>query len=462
MSKLFVFVLLFAPIPSYAAPDYDKLTANVRATLEKFIEADTTNPPGNESRVVEIARARLDSAGIPYEITEFLPGRTNLVARLKGTGPEKPILMISHTDVVDTTDQPWTVEPHKLTEKDGYLYGRGIYDDLGAGAVNLELLIYLKESNTPLRRDIILALTGDEETGGLGVPALLEKHRSSIDAAFAINEGGGIRLDANGKPRFNELQVAEKIYEDYEITASGDAGHSSVPVKNNAIVRLAKALARLGSYQRPARLMPATRAYYAALSKIEKNPRRAQAMRALVASRGDLPKQAVAVLEEDPQDSAMLRTTCAITKVNGGSGANSLPAEAKATMNCRMLPDEELAILKADLVRVVNDPKVQIKAIYNYSKAPASPYPSEASRALDRVTQQVFPGVASVPTMSNFSSDSFWLRAAGIPSYGFCPFPLKDEDALRAHGPDERISVEGLKFGVRYTHLLLLNLAGGK
>jgi acetylornithine deacetylase/succinyl-diaminopimelate desuccinylase-like protein len=462
MKTLFMLPLLLVSYTPQAEPNYDQLALKIRATLEKMVEADTTNPPGNEALVVEIAKRRLDAAGIPYEITEFLPGRQNIVARLKGSGAERPILLISHTDVVSTENQNWTVPPHKLTEMDGYLYGRGVMDDLGQGAINLEVLIYLKESGIPLRRDIIVALTGDEETGGLGVPYLLENRFDSIDAAFAINEGGGVTLDEAGNAQFNSLQVAEKIYQDFQITATGTPGHSSVPLKDNAIYRLSQALARLEGYQRPARLMEATRAYYKALSGLEKDAVRAQAMKDLAEAQGELPKEALAILESNPVDAATLRTTCVATMIEGGSSPNSLPAQAMANINCRMLPDESMEDLAADLKNVIADEQIEIKGLYNYKPAPPSPHEGEGAMAIEKVTQMMFPNLVTIPTMSNFSTDSIFLRGYGIPSYGFSPFPLTDRDYQRMHGADERIPVGSLKTGAKYTYLLLLELAAEK
>ena len=459
----FAVFLVLAPFGStLASPDYEDLASDVRNTLKRFVEADTTSPPGNESRIVTIVKERLEAAAIPYDIMEFAAGRQNIVARLKGSGPERPMLLIAHSDVVSAEGQPWTKPAHRLTEENGYLYGRGVLDDLGRAAINLEVVIHLKKSRTPLRRDVIFALTGGEEVEGAGIRHLLANRPDLIDAEFAINEGAGVTLDKTGIPIFNAIQVAEKVYQDFELTTVGTAGHSSVPLGDNAISRLSRALARLADYERPARLMPATRAYYRNLSRIEGDPVRKQAMIDLATSERALPTAALEVLQQNPNDSANLRTTCVLTVINGGSGRNALPAQAQANINCRMLPDESLTQLKTDLETIINDREVSVKALDIAISSPPSPHDSDVMATIDRVTQQIWPGLPTIPTVSNYGTDSAFLRAHGIPSYGLMPYPLTEEDAMTMHGADERLSVRGLRIGTEYTYLLLLALAGGE
>lgn len=445
-----------------AAPVDSNLTKAVRSTLQRFVEANTANPPGNESRVVAIAEERLAAAGIPYETFEFAPGRKNIVARLRGSGSERPMLLIAHTDVVSAEGQSWTKPAHDLTEDQGYLYGRGVLDDLGRAAVYLEVVIYLKSIGAPLRRDVILALTGDEEMNGAGVRHLIANRPDLIDAEFAISEGAGVALDSNGMPLFNPLQVAEKVYQDFELTATGTPGHSSVPLQDNAIGRLSRALARLDDYQRPARLMPAMRAYYQSLSSIEVDPARKQAMKDLANSAGPLPSVALEILQKNPTDSANLRTTCVITTISGGSGVNALPAQAKANVNCRMLPDESIENLKSDLEAVINDRQVVITESGTANRSPPTPHDSPVVTVIDQVTRQIWPNLQTIPTVSNYGTDSTYLRAHGIPSYGLTPFPMTEADAMTMHGADERLSISGLEVGTKYTYLLVLALAGGE
>jgi acetylornithine deacetylase/succinyl-diaminopimelate desuccinylase-like protein len=363
-----------------AAPDYDALAASARATLAAMIETDTSNPPGNEARIVTLVAKRLKDAGVPYEITEFEPGRKNIVARLKGAGPEKPLMLLAHIDVVGADGQAWTFPPHKLTEKDGFLYGRGTGDMLGMAAINLETFLDLKRSGAPLRRDVILAMTGDEESGGKGIRYVLEHAPKSIDAGFVLNEGGKPSLGDDGKVRYVSLVGAEKIYEDFELVAKGKTGHSSVPLDDNAIYRLSDALSRLGRFKFPARLLPVTRAYFAARAAIEK-PEIAAAMSALAASTGELPTGAVKTIDAEPLLMPSLHTTCVATLLSAGTRVNALPAEAKATVNCRVLPDETLEQVRAVLAGVIADPAVEIRPVDPFARAAPAPGEGAANEA---------------------------------------------------------------------------------
>lgn len=454
-------VLILLLLSSLSQADTNSLAQDIRATLEKFVEADTTNPPGNESRIVKIAADKFKKAGIDYEITEFAPGRQNIVARLKGKGTEKPILVIAHTDVVGTANQNWKYPHHKLTEDGGYLYGRGVEDDLGMAAVAVENLLYLKKAGTSLRRDVIVALTGDEESSGTGIQYILKKHPESVQAAFALNEGGGPALDKNGKVYYVSIQAGEKTYVDFEINTTGTTGHSSVPLKDNAIYRMGRALERLSKHQRPARLIEATRAYYAGRSKIESGVI-AQAMKDIASSKGKLPAKALKLLEENPTDAANFRTTCVATLVNGGTRENALPAEAKATINCRILPDETKEKVMEDLRKVIADPLVEIKVAMDGGSSPPSPLDNEAPIALKKVIEKFWPNTPLVPTVSRGATDSRYLREAGIPSYGINPIAVSEEDARRAHGIDERIPLASIKQGAEFFHALMIEMAGSK
>jgi acetylornithine deacetylase/succinyl-diaminopimelate desuccinylase-like protein len=445
-----------------AAPNYDVAAAEARQLIAELVAADTTNPPGNEARAAAIGAARLKAAGIPYEIYEFAPGRANLIARLKGVGQDKPLLLLSHTDVVGASGQPWASDPHKLIEKDGYLAGRGCFDDLGMSALAFEVVKLLKQSNTPLRRDVILAWTGDEESGGEGIRWQLKNKFETLDAGVAINEGGTLVLGENGKPKVFQLQVAEKSNEDFEVIATGPTGHSSVPLPGNSIIRLAHALDKLGQHRFPARLVPATRAFFEARAKVESG-RTAEAMRAVVAAydaKKELPADAVAVIEQDVPVGLNLRTTCVATTINGGTRVNALPASAKANVNCRMLPDETADGVRQQLISWMEDPGLEVKAAGIVGFARASPAESEVSVALRKVLGEMYPGVPVVPFMGRGFTDSRSLRAGNIESYGANPLALTELEARRAHGVDERIPVGSLRPAVELYHRLVLELAG--
>ena len=431
-----------------------------RALLGELVAADTSNPPGNESRAVAIGARHLAKAGIPFEITTFAPGRQNLVARLKGDGSARPLLLLAHVDVVGTAGQRWSTPPHSMKELGGYLQARGVGDDLGMAAVSLVLLERLKRERVPLKRDVIVAWTGDEESGGAGIRWLLANRKASIDAEVALNEGGGPVLDRSGKVVRLSLGCAEKTYQDFEVTAHGTTGHSSVPLDDNAILRLARALARLTFTSFPARLIPVTRAYFAARAALEAPPI-AAAMRALAASTGPLPADALRVLEADPALRADLRTTVTPTLLTGGTRVNALPAEAHATLNARMLPDELPEQVRAHLVAVLADSKLEVKLIDDFGSAGPSPLEGPGPAAIRAVAARFYPGAPVIPTMGRGATDSRFLRHAGIAAYGMRPIATTEEDGRRAHGVDERIPAD-LAPGMEFYRALVLELAGRK
>jgi len=440
-------------------PDFDASVTRVRTLLEQLVAADTENPPGNEARAAALGAARLQAAGIPYQRFEFAPGRQNLIARIKGNGSARPLLLLAHTDVVPTAGQSWSSPPHRLTEKDGYLVGRGTTDDLSDAAMDLEVIVLLQELKVPLRRDVILAWTGDEERGGEGIRWQLQRHPEVLnDAALAMNEGGGVEIDATGKGKSAALHVAEKIYQDFTVRARGQSGHSSRPVPDNAIYKLAAALRRLGEHRFPPRFLPVTRAFFLATADSEK-PAIGAAMRALASARGGLPREALIALDENPGIASLLRTTCVATQLAGGTGPNVLPAEAKANVNCRILPDETVEGTRRHLQEVVGDSAVEIVAEESFGGSPPVPIDGEGPAALEAVTRRFFPGIPVVPYMSNFVTDSRQLRAAGILAYGFTGMALTDEDSSRAHGADERIPVGALRPAIEMTYALVRALA---
>jgi len=453
-----------AQATAQAAAPVDKFADSARATralLAELVAADTSNPPGNEARAAEIGAARLEKAGIPFRVMEFAPGRANLVARLEGNGSAPPLLMLAHIDVVGAEGQAWSTDPHTLTEVDGYLVGRGASDDLGMAALELEVLILLHERKIPLERDVVVAWTGDEESGGLGLGWILENESSQVAAEIVLNEGGALVLGNDGRPRHLAIQTAEKIYQDFELVARGTTGHSSVPLADNAISRLARGLARLDAHRFPARLLPVTRAYLAGRAPLEP-PERAAAMRTLADAEDPLPVDAVRILDADPNLAAMLRTTCVATQLSGGTRANALPAEARATVNCRVLPDERLAKVRDALVEIVDDPAIEVRALDEFGAGAASPVNGEAPRAIRAVAEQMWPGVAVVPFMSRGATDSRLMRAEGMQAYGIDPIAMTEEDGRRAHGVDERIPVASLEPAVEFLYRVVVELASGE
>jgi acetylornithine deacetylase/succinyl-diaminopimelate desuccinylase-like protein len=455
-------ICLIAALASAAfgeAPDYDQSLEDFRSLLARLVAADTTNPPGNEARAVKIIAARLDAEKIPYEITDFAPGRQNIVARLAaGAGREKPLLLLAHLDVVGAEGQPWTSPPHEVTERDGFLVGRGVSDDLGMALMELETVVLLKRSATKLRRDVILALTGDEESGGAGVRWLLEHRPQSIAAEVAFNEGGGVRLGDDGRVSFVGLQAAEKTYQDFQLTAKGPTGHSSVPYPDNAIYRLARSLDRVGRHRFPARMLPVSRAYFQARAAVEPSAL-AAALRAAAAAKGAIPQGALKTIEQNPVLGATLRTTCVATTLAGGTRVNALPAEAHAVVNCRILPDESIDDVRKVLVEVVADAGVAIDLLESFGSGPPSAVEGEAPEAVRNVAAKAWPKAPVIPILALGATDSRFLRAQGIPAYGLNPIALTESDGRRAHGVDERIPVASLRPAIEFMHGLVLELA---
>lgn len=451
---------LFAPAGHAEPPpvDYDAATASARALLTALVAADTSNPPGNEARAVALGAPRLRDAGIEFETMEFAPGRENLVARLRGDGSARPILLLAHTDVVGTAGQQWTSDPHVVTSADGFLVGRGVGDDLGMAVLALEVLVQLKREGVPLKRDVIVAWTGDEESGGAGVRWLLANRRDAIDAEVALNEGGGLELGDDSRVNLVSLQTAEKVYQDFGLVAHGPTGHSSVPLAENAIYRLARALDRLSRLRFPARVLPVTRAYLAARAAVEP-PRIAAAMRAVAATKARPPADAVKLLDADPTLAASLRTTCVATLVNGGTRENALPAAATANVNCRILPDESIAAVQAAIVAAIGDPTVEVRPTKEFGFGEPSPLDGAAPRAIRAIVGEMWPGAPIVPFMSRGATDSRFLRDAGIPSYGISPIAMTEADARRAHGIDERIPEASLRSGFEFLYRVVRALA---
>lgn len=454
----FIILFLINPAQAGAAGDYPEIVKRSRALLEEFVRADTSNPPGNESKIVAIAAQRLKEAGIPFQITEFEKGRENIVARLKGSGRKKPLLILAHTDVVPASGQEWQTNPHSLAEKDGYLVARGVGDDLGYAAIALELLLEIKRSGATLERDIILALTGDEEKGGRGIQYLLAHHKDQIDAEIALNEGGGVQLGADLKPQLVQLQTTEKIYQDYSLLADGPTGHSSNPLPENAIYRLSRALARIADYKEPARLTPTTRAFLENRALVEKPPL-SNAMAEAAKAKGDLPKEALAVLEANPALSAQLRTTCVATQLSAGTAPNALPAAAKANVNCRIMPDETPESVLNRLRKIVGDAKVRVEAASKFGHSGSSPVEGPVPAAVKGLAHDLLGGIPVVPYMNSGATDSRYLRELGIAAYGIGPVFSTEADRRRGHGIDERILIETLPRSTEFFHKLILALA---
>ena len=436
---------------STGAARADETATFARQLLDELVATDTSNPPGNEEKATKLIAARLRAAGIESTIVPFAPGRANLVARLKGDGSKKPLLLLAHLDVVGATGQPWSTPPFTVTEKDGWLYGRGVTDDKSWVAMATALVIELKKTRAPLHRDVILALTGDEESGGAGIRYVLEHRKDLIgDAEYALNEGGGVTLDAQGKARLVSLGTAEKTFQDFALTAHGVGGHSSVPNDENAIYRLAHALEKIAAYKFPTHLTPAVRDSLRATA-VTQPEARAKAMRAAAEVHGEaIPPELLAAMDSHPMVRALTRTTCVATMMNGGTRDNALPVDAKATVNCRIMPVETIEAVR-DTLKKLTAGLADVEIVTDFGIGPEVPNSGPVRAAVEKATREVWG--ADVPVVARIglgASDSRFLRKAGIASYGVGVMAKPDELTRNAHGPDEAAPASSFPLGVAF------------
>ena len=432
--------------------------ALARAIYKEFVEIPSGFTTGSTTPVAQAAAARLKAAGFSdadIHVDGADPRKANLVVRYRGTGKQKPLLLLAHTDVVEAKREDWTMDPFTFTEKDGFFYGRGTGDDKAQAAVWIANLIqYRKEGFTP-DRDIIVALTADEEGGGPfnGVDWLLRNHRDWIDAEFALNEGGWGESVA-GKRIANDLQVSEKYVLNFRLEVRNKGGHSSLPVADNAIYHLAGALDRLSRFAFPLKTNEVTAAYFKQIAKTESGALRADLQQVAAGSRGAMQR----VARGSTSWNATLRTTCIATMLEGGHALNALPQLAAATVNCRVLPDDRVDYVHAALRKVVADTAVSITLVGTPSPGPASPLRADVVQSVTDITSKMWPGVITVPIMVMGATDGKALRAAGIPTYGVQGFFI-DRDGIRFHGRDERMGVQSFFEGQAFLYELVKRLA---
>ena len=465
----FLCLVLATIVSASAQQDQDEVTRQMAVGIYKqLIEINTTDSVGSVTTASEAMAKRFRDAGFPEsDIYVLGPNdrKKNVVVRLHGSGKHKAVLLIGHLDVVEARREDWTTDPFQLVEKDGFYYGRGTTDMKDGDAIMSATLIRMKREGYVPSRDIILAMTADEEGGtSNGVDWLIQNHRALIDAEFVLNhDGGGVSSD----PAFMEVDAAEKLYGDFLFTATNPGGHSSLPVPDNAIYELAAALTRLSRLQFPFELNNATRAYYEQQAKLEKAQRAAD-IQALLKNPADL--EAVGRLSKDPFDNATLHTTCVATRLNGGHANNALPQTAQANVNCRILPGHSLEEIRLDLEKVVADPRIKVQfretmgnnngggALVDHgpdSRSYEPPAPrKELLGPLNKVVGEMWPGIPVVLTMLQGASDGRYTNAAGMPTYSVSGVAY-DRDDIRAHGKDERERVDRFLRGVDFYYRFL-------
>ena len=435
--------------------------ARAREIFKQLIEINTTDTPGgNVTRAAEAMAARLKAAGFADADVQVLgpdPRKGNLVARLRGTGAKRPLLLLAHLDVVEAKREDWSFDPFVFREQDGYFYGRGTSDDKSMAAHFVANLIRLKAEGFRPERDLILALTADEEGGDFnGVDWLVKNHRNLIDAEFSINEGGGGTM-RGGKYLTNEIQASEKVFQDFRLEVTNSGGHSSLPVKDNAIYHLAEGLARLAKFDFPVELNEVTRGYFERSATVQADPKMAADMRAVAKTPPDL-AAAARLSASLPYYNAQMRTTCVATRLNGGHANNALPQLAGANVNCRILPGVSPAAVKDKLVEVLADPKIKVSFVGEATPSKPSPLRPDVIGAVESLTKEMFPGVIVVPVMSTGATDGLYLRNGEIPTYGI-DGSFGDIDDVRAHGRDERIGVKQFYEGLEFQYRLIKALA---
>jgi len=446
-------------------PNWDAALEEVVAHLRRLLQFKTVNPPGDELPLARHLAAVLDAAGIETRLIEVAPSRAAVVARLRGTGNREPLLLLAHTDVVGVEGQQWSADPFAGLVKDGCVYGRGAIDDKGMLAVNLETMLLLRREvvarGRPAARDVVFVATPDEETGGaLGVKWLLEHHPNLVRGACALNEGGRVRLHA-GRLLFAAVQCAEKVPYRLRLVASGSGGHSMIPRPGNAICRLGRALAAIAAHEEAVQLTPTMRRFFDAVQAIWPDNAQAAAMRDVASRDAARQRAGAAVLGALPGLAALVQNTVTPTTVGGGTSSNVVPGEAWALLDARLLPGEEIGPFVQRLSAAIGDADVRLEAGRRGPDSPASPATSPLFEAIADTARELSPGLAVAPFMSPGMTESALLRVAGIEAYGLLPFPLEQEDEDRMHGPDERLPIESLRFGLRLVYGVARRLASG-
>jgi acetylornithine deacetylase/succinyl-diaminopimelate desuccinylase-like protein len=457
----FLAVALLCLSASAQSVDWRQYEAETLRHFQALLQLDTSDPPGNEAPAVEYLRGVLESEGIPVKVLAMDPKRPNLVARLKGSGRKQPLLLMAHTDVVNVDPRKWKFPPFSATIDGGYVYGRGTVDDKDNVTASLMVMLTLKRLNVPLDRDVVfLAESGEEGSVRYGIKYVVENHFSDINAEFCLAEGGTVTRK-NGKIRSASIQTTEKIPYAVRLVAQGPAGHGSRPLRNNAVVHLSQAVARVAAWQTPMRLNDTTRTYFERLATVS-TPEEAVRYNGIADSEKSGAIQEYFAVHE-PGHYSMLRTSVSPNMIRAGYRVNVIPSEAEATLDIRAVPDENIESFLEELKRVVNDPAVEVVRTERDTRpgAPPSGLKTEAFTALESAVRKHY-SVTTLPTMSTGATDMAYLRAKGIQSYGIGPLTDVEDGPMGfgAHSDQERILVAELHRFVRFYWDVVVSLAG--
>jgi acetylornithine deacetylase/succinyl-diaminopimelate desuccinylase-like protein len=463
-----VYGVLFGGVLPVRSQEHQQVNQEARAIFQQLIEINTTDSVGSVGKAAEAMAQRLRAAGFPAKdviVAGPIDRKKNLVARYRGSGQKKPIIFIGHLDVVEARREDWTTDPFQFIEKDGFFYGRGTQDMKEGDAILVENFSRLKREGFVPDRDLIVALTADEEGGDYnGVDWLIKEHKDWIDAEYCINLDGGEFEKLKGKRVLAGLQASEKVYADYQLETTNPGGHSSVPGAENAIYELAAALGKLQAFSFPVNISEITRNYFAQSAKLTSGT-----LSEDLRGAGKQPTDADAIrrLSAIPYYNSLLHTTCVATMLSGGHAPNALPQTARANVNCRIFPGDDPEDVRRTLERVVGDPKVSVTVVPEKTAdgklipivaVPPSPLLPEVTSALERTLNGMWPGLPVVPTMSTGASDGKFLRIAGMPTFGIACMFFDMEDH-RSHGKDERVGVEDFYDGVEFGYRFIKQLA---
>ncbi len=432
-------ILLASAAPAQIpAPNWDQQKSEILQHYRDLVRLDTR--AGNETRAVEYLKKVLEAEGIPTKTFALDPARANLVARIKGNGSKRPILILAHTDVVGVQMEKWPLDPFGAILKDGFIWGRGSADDKPILAANLMVMLLLKRSSARLDRDVIfLAESGEEaDLTGVGINFMVGQHFDEIDAEYSLTEGGGVTLE-NGRAIRASIGTAEKVPARVRLVANGTSGHGSVPRMDNALIHLGAAVEKVGQWQTPVRLNDTTRTYFEKLAAISPADKAARYNALLNPQTAAAAERYLA--EHEPQLNSMLRTSVVPTMLKAGVGPNVIPSEAEATLDIRALPDEDVTKFYAEMQKQIADPQVKIVPIPQTRPAsPASRLDTEMYRVLEQVSKQMYPGITVLPSMSTGASDKAQLRAKGVQSYGIGPATSREDgENYGAHSDVERM-----------------------
>lgn len=432
--------------------------------LSELIRIDTSNPPGNEGAIAEHLAPRFRKLGFEVDVIQTgQAGKAVLIARLKGDGSKRPVLLAAHADVVGVEREKWSMDPFGGVIKDGYVFGRGAIDFKGGMAVFAQAVLLLAEKKVPLARDVIFLAEADEE-GGLKYSTrwLAENHWPKIDCEFALNEGGWIIKNKQGRVQYVSISTADKSSIPVLVTARGTSTHSSMPRPDNAIFTLSRALAKLADYETELKLIPSTRRFFETLARTSEEPL-ATHFRNLVGNDRALAQAADREISKDPLLHAMMRDTIAPVIMNAGFRGNVIPGSAEATINVRLIPGSKPADIVKEFQRVINDPRVEVRLANQNANATGLAPSSEDTdlfRALVKQAGIQFPGAEVTPYLFQAGTDAGAWRLRGVPVYGIYPYPIDADDLTRMHGNDERVPVESLRQGTEMIYRTLVEVAG--